>query len=55
MLIRTLLKRREAWWSLTDKVEEANFIWTQIKVNSVFMGQVKSEVLPENVAKILEE
>ena len=39
MLLKTLLKRREAWWTLTDKIDEANFVWTQIKVNQIFNAQ----------------
>lgn len=31
MLIKTFFKRREFWWSFTDKIDDANFVWTQIK------------------------
>ena len=43
MLLRTLMKRREAWWTVTEKIEEAHFIWTQIKVNQVFANQKSGE------------
>lgn len=39
MLIKTLFKRRDNWWVITDKIDEANFVWTQIKVSSVFSSQ----------------
>lgn len=42
-LIKTLLKRREAWWTFTDKIDEANFVWTQIKVNSIYNNQANCE------------
>lgn len=33
------MKRRKAWWVFTDKYDEANMIWTQIKINNVFSAQ----------------
>ena len=33
------MKRRKDWWSLTERLDEANFIWTQIKINSIFTNQ----------------
>lgn len=43
MLIKTIFKRREGWWALTNSIEEANFVWTQIKVNSIHSHQEKYE------------
>ena len=43
MLIRTLMNRREAWWCITEKIDEANFIWTQLKVNQIFSNQENEE------------
>ena len=34
-LIRGLIKRR-LWCAITDRVEDANFVWTQLKVLSYF-------------------
>lgn len=39
-LIKGLMKRRP-WFVLTDKVMDANFIWTQIKLPSIFQTQKK--------------
>jgi hypothetical protein len=41
-LIKGLMKRR-TWFQLTDKVQEAQFAWTQIKVPSIFASQPKGE------------
>jgi hypothetical protein len=40
-LIKGILRRR-FWLMTTDKVEEAQFVWTQLKVASIFKGQKKS-------------
>jgi hypothetical protein len=37
-LVRSLLKRR-SWWSFTERWEEANLIWTQLKINGYFTLQ----------------
>ena len=34
-LIRGLVKRR-IWFSITDRLEDANFVWTQLKILSYF-------------------
>lgn len=39
MLIKTFFKRRESWWAITDRIDEANFVWTQIKVNYLHNAQ----------------
>ena len=39
-LIKGIIRRRP-WWGLTDKSQEASFIWTQIKVGPLFGGQKK--------------
>lgn len=39
MLLKSLIKRRKSWWTFTDRYDEANFIWTQIKINVVFSNQ----------------
>ena len=45
-LIKGLLKRRP-WTVLVDKVQEAHFVWTQLKVNTFFgMQKVGSPPLP---------
>lgn len=44
-LIKGIMKRRP-WFQLTDKHQDANFIWTQIKVPSIFQSQKKGEPLP---------
>ena len=45
-LIKGVMKRR-TWWSITDKIQEASFIWTQIKVGHIFTNQKKGERLPQ--------
>ena len=39
MLIRSLFKRRGAWWEFTDRYSDANFIWTQIKFYDIYRLQ----------------
>ena len=43
MLIKSLFKRRNFWWCFTDKYDEANFVWTQIKINQIFHVQENNE------------
>jgi hypothetical protein len=38
-LVRSLLKRR-GWWVFTEKWEEANLVWTQLKINAYFALQL---------------
>jgi hypothetical protein len=35
-LIRFALKRRW-WWSVTDNVEECNFVWSQLRDRNIFI------------------
>ena len=42
-LIKGMLRRRY-WWQSTDKPEEANFIWTQLKLSDIFKGQRKNRM-----------
>lgn len=35
--------KRRPWFQLTDKMQDAHFVWTQIKNASVFQGQRKAE------------
>jgi hypothetical protein len=34
-LVKGILKRR-FWWTIVDKPEDTNFVWTQLKINSIF-------------------
>lgn len=34
-LVKALMKRR-FWWIETDDINEASFVWTQLKVNGLF-------------------
>jgi hypothetical protein len=43
-LIKGIIKRRP-WFQLTDKVQEAQLVWTQIKVPTVFQLQKKGDPL----------
>jgi hypothetical protein len=38
MMVKEILRHR-AWWSIVQEEGEANFVWTQLKVNSFFDGQ----------------
>lgn len=40
-LVRGLIKRR-IWFAITDKIEEANFVWTQLKSLPYFKLQEAS-------------
>lgn len=41
-LIKGIVRRRP-WFVLTDKVQDAQFVWTQIKVPAIFTQQKKGE------------
>lgn len=43
-LIKGLMKRRP-WFQLTDKPQDAHFVWSQIKMPFIFQGQKKGEPL----------
>lgn len=36
---------RRPWFQLTDKIQDAHLVWTQIKVPSMFQIQKKGEPL----------
>lgn len=40
-LIKGILRRRN-WLQLTDRVESAQIVWTQIKISNIFQGQKAS-------------
>jgi hypothetical protein len=33
------LMKRRFWWVETDDINEANFVWTQLKINSFYPKQ----------------
>lgn len=41
-LIKGLMKRRP-WFQLTEKAQDAQFVWTQIKIPSIFANQPKRQ------------
>lgn len=41
-MIKGLLKRRY-WWGLSDDKSECSFIWSQIKIKTIFEKQKKSQ------------
>ena len=38
LMLKAILKRR-FWWTLSDKPEGCNLVWTQLKVNNIFRQQ----------------
>jgi hypothetical protein len=38
MLVRSLMKRR-IWWEEVADYRTANFVWTQLKIPSIYEGQ----------------
>jgi len=40
-LIRGLIKRRP-WYQITEKYQDAHFVWTQIKIQHYFTLQKKT-------------
>jgi len=42
MLVKGLMKRR-FWWVQEDDYKNANFSWTQLKINYLFQQQAKAE------------
>lgn len=38
MLIRSLMKRR-SWWEETKNIDEAQFVWTQLKIPTLLEKQ----------------
>jgi hypothetical protein len=41
--------KRRPWFQLTDKMQDAHFVWTQIKNASVFQGQRKAEAMATSI------
>ena len=37
-LIKGIMRRRP-WFAITDKIQDANFVWTQLKEDSIFKKQ----------------
>jgi hypothetical protein len=47
-MVKSILKRR-FWWSVVEKPEGCNFVWTQLKQNSIFRDcQQDSNTRKEN-------
>lgn len=44
MLVKSLMKRR-FWWVQVDDPKQANFVWTQLKINVYFQYQRKSDLI----------
>jgi len=42
-MIKGILRRR-SWWTVVDSESEANFIWTQLKVNDFFKEQTNHKL-----------
>ena len=49
-LLKGVMLRRP-WWALTDKIQEASFVWTQIKIGSIFEQQYRLMGKTNNFAK----
>ncbi len=47
LMLKALIKRR-FWWTLSDKPEGCHFVWTQLKVNSIFKAQQPSSTLRDS-------
>lgn len=41
-LIKGIIRRRP-WFQLTDKAQDAQFVWTQIKIPAIFAQQKKGD------------
>lgn len=48
MLLKTLFKRRKGWFNFTEKYDEANVVWTQIKINTIFTNQKNQKSIYSN-------
>ena len=44
LLVKSLMKRR-FWWAEVDDLKQANFVWTQLKINTYYQFQPKSCLL----------
>ena len=53
LLVKSLMKRR-FWWTEVDDPKAANFVWTQLKINTYYQFQPKSD-LSEKFDKLDEE
>lgn len=48
-MVKSILKRR-FWWTIADKPEGCNLVWTQLKVNSIFNHhQTPSKIVKEHI------
>ena len=43
LLVKSLMKRR-FWWVEVDDPKGANFVWTQLKINTYYQFQPKSDL-----------
>lgn len=55
MLLKTLFKRRKGWFNFTEKYDEANVVWTQIKINSIFTNQKNQKSIYSNYLQLCPE
>jgi len=59
-LLVTLFKKRW-WWRQVDNIEEANFVWAQLKINELFEKQseggnlLRQQIEPKFQKRRLEE
>ena len=44
MLVKSLLKRR-FWWVQVDDPKDANFVWTQLKINNYYQFEAKTHLI----------
>jgi hypothetical protein len=47
LLVKSLLKRR-FWWTAEEDPKKANFVWTQLKINSFYQYERKAYVEKKN-------
>lgn len=44
LLVKSLLKRR-FWWTEVDDPKSANFVWTQLKINTYYQFEPKTSLI----------
>lgn len=44
MLVKGLMRRR-TWWTLTERLDDCQFAWTQIKIPEIFKNQKKGSIV----------
>jgi ligand-binding sensor domain-containing protein len=45
--------KRRPWYQLTDKIQDAQFIWTQIKNSTIYQAQKKGDsLITQTIEKI---